>query len=235
MRTNCFGRPTKRPGLPMLGLALALSAGVLTSALAQGDRPSEPRGPDRPPRFEREAPEPGSERENGARAEVRRPMVARQLELRRHADELEAKMLELREAGKPDQAAEVARELRQVRQEMTELRARAVEGPPMAGRPRPEERRGERVAMERRMEHARIAIENLRAGGMPDLAERLEREVDRRRQQWAEEAGPGAPRPERERLEQMERAERMQQAIRHLEDRVQDLARQVERLSQDRR
>jgi hypothetical protein len=33
----------------------------------------------------------------------------------------------------------------------------------------------------------------------------------------------------------MERAERMQQAIRHLEERVQDLARQVERLSHDRR
>jgi HPt (histidine-containing phosphotransfer) domain-containing protein len=54
----------------------------------------------------------------------------------------------------------------------------------------------EREDTERRMHHLKVAIENLHAAGMPDVAHRLEQELERRRAELPPR-GPGMPGMER--------------------------------------
>lgn len=83
--------------------------------------------------------------------------------------------------------------------------------------------------LEQRHQHLREAMEHLRAAGLPELAERVGDEGKRRI--VASERGP---RPEGRSREGDERLEQMQRHLRELHGAVENLQRQVERLSHER-
>ena len=104
----------------------------------------------------------------------------------READELEARRAELRSKlealraeGRERDAAEVKERLVQREREPERPGQARMErprpGPPGTPGPVPRDREG----IERRMHHFELAIENLHAAGLPDIAERLARERER--------------------------------------------------------
>lgn len=120
-------------------------------------------------------------------------------EMRENAERLARARVEGdRDRPRPPEAAaeqrEMIRKIRQLnaegRQEAAaelreELARRQREQGWRAGAPQPRVGRGEPMPpeeMERRLHHLQVAIENLHAAGMPDVAERLEQEAQRRRQ-----------------------------------------------------
>jgi hypothetical protein len=123
---------------------------------------------------------------------------------RERVQRLERLMVELEQhqrAGRQDEAAELKREIMRFRQEMAtrpqplpeprigELRRL----PPEALHARPPYREQDREEFERRMHHVKVAIENLHAAGLHDMAGRLERELDQGRRRIAEAHPPASP------------------------------------------
>jgi len=104
--------------------------------------------------------------------EHRGPTPQEREELGRRVEELKRKITELSEAGRHEEAEQLKRQGREMMQRFQERFAR-----PDQPRHQPEGRRPE--DMERRIGHVKVAIENLRAAGMHDAAERLAQEVER--------------------------------------------------------
>jgi len=158
-------------------------------------------------------------------AEAPRPAV-----LRREAAELEAKARELKESGRNDEAMRVQREAEELRivadRRQAEIsRDRPVEPERRRQMEQQQERRRQsqmeaRPAepeapeeWERRIHHAEVAVDNLHAAGLHEMAERLEREL-------------GAWR------ERLERQVRKSQPADQLADHVRELHQQVDELRQ---
>jgi DNA repair exonuclease SbcCD ATPase subunit len=104
-------------------------------------------------------------------------------------EELKRRIVELREAGKPDEAERVAREASEL---MQQIRGRE-RGP--GGPPNPEAMQD----VQRRIQHLQAAAENLRAAGLPDQAEQMMRLIEHVKAGAAEGGRPhgeGARSPE---------------------------------------
>jgi Mg2+ and Co2+ transporter CorA len=82
--------------------------------------------------------------------------------------------------------------------------------------------------LERRLQHIRIAVENLHAAGLHEPAEHLSREAERIRDEMLQQRPQAGQTPMRGELEEMRRE------IRRLHEALGDLRQQVERLSKDR-
>jgi TolA-binding protein len=99
-----------------------------------------------------------------APAPERREIAEMEEQLQRMA----AKIKDLRQLGRTEDADRLERERAELKERFLALRERG-EGLRREGDPKAEQ--------ERRIQHIRIAVENLHAAGMHDLAERLAREV----------------------------------------------------------
>lgn len=143
-------------------------------------------------------------------------------------EELKRRIHELSEAGHHDQAERLKQEGRRMMAKFEEERRRLDEhGPRIIEGERP---RGEPGDLERRLDHIRAAVENLRAAGMHEVAERLAEQAERlmheHRQRRPEGPPPFEPRPEH-----MERPPMPEQAMREVEQ----LRREVHELRQEMR
>ncbi len=177
-------------------------------------------------------------RDTGARLqEIMKP----QLEM------LERKVAELREQGQPDQAERLAGQLREMmeahrraaaepQRERAQAAERAARERAESARENRERQRAEgkpgpgpdqRADMERRVQHLRVAAENLNAIGMQDLAERLHREAEEIQQALQNQNPP--PRGEDLHRGAMEA---MQQEFRKLHERLDEMNRRLDELSE---
>ncbi|HNU49490.1 MAG TPA: hypothetical protein PKJ98_01090 [Verrucomicrobiota bacterium] len=200
----------------LLATLIAVPAGPL---LAQDARPERP---DREPR-------------PAAAAEQPR-MGPEQMQERRA--QLKAELMELRAAGKEEAANRVEQQLERMDRALKMRDAQSPERRPeraregqQAKRPpfpaQPDRLRGQVPNPEERREHLRIAMEHLRAAGMPMAAERLQRGAIERRQQGPQvRALPGRPMAELEGL----RAE-----IRELRRALEDTNRRLDEVARQRR
>ena len=117
---------------------------------------------------------------------------------RRRIEELKHKIDELSEAGRHDEAEHLKLQGRQIMAVFEEQRRRMAEG----DRPRPEHGdrpRPEQGDVERRMHHLRAAMENLRAAGMHEAAQRLAEQAEQFMREHRHDqppTGPDRPRPE---------------------------------------
>ncbi len=134
--------------------------------------------------------------------------------VRARLEELKAAQRQAQEAGRADEAERLGREAH-------ELMRMLEQGPGdrPAGRPGGEE-------VQRRLQHLRAAIENLRAAGLNDQANALARDAER----LARGERPAAP--EGGRPLQRERSADAPAAVPHLERSVQELRGQVQELRQ---
>jgi hypothetical protein len=142
--------------------------------------------------------------------------------LMRRLEELKAAMQRAREAGNREEVERLEREGREVLQQLGER---------PGDRPRPE---GEAAEMQRRLQHVRMAIENLRAAGLNAQADALAGEAER----WMRERGmpPGGP-PEgrpggdgRERPDMLPPGAQFERAMQEMREQMQDLRRQMEEM-----
>jgi hypothetical protein len=100
----------------------------------------------------------------------------------RRLEQIKGELQELGEAGKPEQ-------VERLRNEANELMAK-LRGPDRApGRPE------DPADVQRRLQHLRVAVENLHAAGLPDVAENVMR-LTERLQQGEGRRPDGQPRPE---------------------------------------
>jgi hypothetical protein len=171
-------------------------------------------------KLERMAP-PGEERPAVAKRtrELQQQMDELRLVLKRKIDEgREAEADELRE-----QMERLQRELRAASGRGGETEFRRRDTPTLAGRP-------EARDAARRLEHLQRAVENLRAGGMPEIAARLEQEGQRIRERLKHGGPRGVPLREIERLR--DEVRELHQAMREMKRRLEEVARrqpQIER------
>lgn len=173
------------------------------------------------------------EREEGERG---MPEKQRQ-EMKQRLTELQAELKELESAGKEDRAAEVRRQAERIKRALTaqELRPEKPKmgEPPRMARMEREAVRGpeaKRAEMDKRHEHLRIAVENLHAAGLPDLAERVGREGKRilvEQQSMEPRPGffPGRPGPMMEQLRN--EVQELREVVRNLDRRIDELAQQA--------
>ena len=217
-----------------LGVLLA-SASVTVTLPAQAD-------PEQPPPAElRERVEQLGEKARDLKAAGRHEEALRVM---READELEAQALAWREASEIEgrradvrarlEAARAERGLIENAERMERLaqRDREADRPerPRMERPRPERPEAprpvppDREGIERRMHHFELALENLHAAGLHDLAERLGRERERVVQQLR--VGPERNPAVQEEIERL-RAElnELHRAMQGLKGRVEELHR----------
>lgn len=160
-----------------------------------------------------EAREPAARPEREERGPAQRERFR---ELRQERAELSAKLERLRAEGRNEDAAAVKERILQLEREMAEVAAQRP-------RPRPAERPGpppEHPEAAQRLRHLQAAIENLRAAGLPEAAERLARERENLVRQW-EGVGSGPAQPLREEIQRLRaELEEVRQALRKLNARV---------------
>jgi hypothetical protein len=142
-------------------------------------------------------------------------------ELEQKRRELLAELKELHQAGNEDRAVEVRKQVQRIEMELSRAAGRP-EGEP---NPQPPPQRAE---AERRVRHLREAVRNLHAAGMNDAAEAIAQQAEHLEQRL--QSGPGmnprgpmVPRPELDRMRA--EMEELRQTVRHLQERVEDLAR----------
>jgi hypothetical protein len=128
---------------------------------------------------------------------------------KRHLEELRGNLKELESAGKMEKAGEVAREIKHLREKLevpgkdkefakkpTPQRPpepRRMEAPQRGGGPGAPPAKAE--AQEQRLHHLRVAIENLRAAGLMEPAERLQEQVEQWQRRPEMGKKPGQPQP----------------------------------------
>jgi len=178
-------------------------------------------------------PRPGAGRE----PEGPRPIPPEMRErLQRRLEQLKEKVAELERAGNREQAERLQQEIREIKQGLAGQPGMHAVGPP-----------GPREEIERRMQHVRVAVENLHAAGLHDQAERVAREAEQailrgaRREGGEQPRGePGmAPKPDQRPPhlpgppQPFAGPEGVPPAIRELAAQVQDLRRQVQELREE--
>jgi len=167
----------------------------------------------------------------GERESPERPERARARDVEAQLDKAMAQLQDLRAAGKTEQALTVKRHVQELQMELERInqaRPERLRPPP---EPRPErEREGVPPASPemQRMRHLQIAIDNLHAAGMHELAEHLARQAENLRERRPGPEGlrgPGfRPGPEAQRLQA--EVEELRQAVRDLRGRVEELSRE---------
>lgn len=161
-------------------------------------------------------------------------------ELKQKLTELQAELKELESAGKEDRAAEVRKQAEKIKRALAARQPQPDKlSPKKLGRTPPMEReiaRGpeaKRAEMEKRHEHLRIAVENLHAAGLPDLAEHVGRE-GKRIFLGQREFGPGPealPRRPGLMLEELRNELReLREVVHNMGRRIDELARQAAEL-----
>ena len=172
----------------------------------------------------------GERREGERRDDVPREVRMQQLMQQRHAlmeraGEIERKMAGLRD-GQDAEARELRGAMEQVRQQMQRIEAMIRES-----QPGPEQPRQPGEEMERRLHHLRVAIENLRAAGLHEAAEHLQREAENLMRAFRE-GRPGEPdRPEHpEHREQPPHPEQLEGVIREMHGQMQQMRREMEEM-----
>lgn len=186
-------------------------------------RAGEPEAPPPPPRQrleraeEKERPQPSELR----RAEPRREREAqppadreRFRQLRRERAELTAKLERSRAEGRREEVRELQKRLQQLDRQAAGLTRRPPRPGP-AGPPPPPPPAWGPVARQR---HLQVAIENLHAAGLHEMAERLERARENLLRR------PGAPAPEL--------AERVREEIRRLHAELEEIRQHLRRLDE---
>jgi len=158
-------------------------------------------------------------------APPRRPEAERE-RIRQKVEELKGALHRAREASNREEMERIEREMRELLRAAGRIPDRPPAGPPEA-----------REDMERRAHHVRMAIENLRAAGLHDMAERLAREMGRLARERPDRPGrEGPPRPERRpdappsEPREGPPPERLQHAIEELHGQVNELRRQMEEI-----
>jgi len=153
-------------------------------------------------------------------------MEEQRTNLKRKLKELQADLKELREAGRQDAAAKVEQQIARIEEELDRLSRKADDmkrpGPPLPDRPQDPD-------WDRRRHHLEIALDNLRAAGMPELAERIAAQAKSVRRDVRQPDAPllrraAAAREELDRLHAEVRE--LRQMVRELHARLDELARQ---------
>jgi len=132
------------------------------------------------------------------RERSREPGSERQLaEMQEHADNLHRE-------GKHEEAERVEREIEEIANQRSDRPARDR---PRGPQPRGPREDGAIVELQQRLNHLHIAMENLRAAGMPDLAMEVEHRAEETRRELEERARRRRPETTgpREELEQLRR------------------------------
>ena len=132
----------------------------------------------------------------------------------RRLEELERAIHEAAEAGRGERVEQLEREAREIHRFLEET-AR-------------DRRPGPREEIERRMQHVRVAAENLREAGLPDQAERLLHEAERMLSQQREVEGPRPERPGPE-------IEQLRDEVHQLRREMQELKMHLRELLDDQR
>jgi hypothetical protein len=156
----------------------------------------------------------------------------RRTDLKRKLKELQGDLKELRQAGRQDAAAKAEQQIGRIEEELARLsRPEGVVKRP--DRPTPPERpdlaRPQGPEWEKRRHHLELALDNLRAAGMPELADRIAAQAKSQPRELARPEAPLLRRAEaaREELQRM-RAElqELRQMVRELHARMDELSRQ---------
>lgn len=137
-------------------------------------------------------------------------------ELRERREQLLKHLDELRRLERNDEAAKAKEEVLGVEREMSELKRQIAET--RKGPMREPERFG--PGEDQRLQHLRVAIDNLRAAGLPKQAERLEKEAEGLRRQVAAQRGRGDEDLRREMRKLREEVDRLREQLRNLEGRI---------------
>lgn len=158
-------------------------------------------------------------------------------ELKEKLTALQAELKELEQSGKEDRAADVRLQVERIKRELVPQEPRPMKV--LAGEPRKVrriereivgEREPERAEIERRHQHLRVAVENLRAAGLPELAERVGQEGKRILTERSGGPGPmaipGRPGPMMEQLRNELRE--MRESMKNLDRRIDELAQRAE-------
>lgn len=203
--TNDYSRIFHLPSLRLLngwstGLVLVTTLFLNPARAADPDLERDQAPDDRPPReevmIERRVVVRDRDERPGER--FRNPERERQLdEMREHAGNLHRD-------GKHEEAERVEREIEEIASQRPDR--------PDRDRPRGPQRQGPRqdgaiVELQQRLNHLHVAMENLRAAGMPDLAMEVEHRAEETRRELEERARRGRPETTgpREELEQLRR------------------------------
>lgn len=237
---SAYGRTT--------GVACALAVLSIVAAMAAEPDSRELREP--PGRPNRDTPAPGEQSNRGpdgdavrnadalqSRAERRRERMdfeatarPRVRELNVQLDKAMAELKELRAAGKDEQALVVKRRIQELEMQLEQAQRDRV--PPPGEPPRPRE--GQRIPPgepdTQRLRHLEIAIDNLHAAGMHELADRLALQTKGPRENPPDPRRPGAPR-----LGAAVEIQRLQAEIQELRRNVVELRDRVEELSRERK
>ena len=180
----------------------------------------EPQRPDREAREEENRRRQMEQRERFQRQKRLVDLLHEQQELRQRAARIERELGALKE-GQAERREDLEQELQEIRRRMQELQRR-FRGP---GQERPPHEMDQR-----RLRHLKVAIENLRAAGLHDHAERLAGELrrktaeHRRRDRPRGEGPPHRERPERTTPEHPDRI------VHELRGEVRQLRREVDEL-----
>lgn len=137
-------------------------------------------------------------------------------ELRERREQLLKQLDELRRSERNDEAAKTKEEVVGVEREIAELKRQLAEM--RKGPMREPERFGPEG--DQRLQHLRVAIDNLRAAGLTKQAERLEKEAESLRRQVAAQRGRGDEDLRREMRKLREEIDRLREQLRNLERRI---------------
>lgn len=146
--------------------------------------------------------------------------AARAQELKEQHARVASEMKELRAAGKEAEANELERKLDGIERELEAVRRGMPERQEVRRREEPD-RAPNGPDFQRRANHLQAAIENLRAAGLPDIAERLTQQREELLRRTGME--PGGPAP-------MAEVRRLRAEMQELRQALMNLNRRVERL-----
>jgi hypothetical protein len=141
--------------------------------------------------------------------------------------DLRNRLSEARVSGQEEEAREIQQQLRRLRGQDPQPQPRQRLNPDRPNREYPGRVDVRNAELERRLQHIRVAVENLHAAGLHEPAERLSQEAERIRNEMVQRRAPGQS-PVQGELEEMRRE------IRRLHQALSDLREQVERLSEGR-
>lgn len=217
-----------------LGIQVGLWVAVAVLMLGAVNAPGQARRVERPQEGRPESPaqvsDSGPKDRSEGTWEDRGPADERQVrprgpEMERRMNEIRERLARARAEGNEPEMDELERALDQLRRPMAGPGGRMDRGPGRPGMGNPPGMAAADPGMAERLEHLQIAIQHLRAAGMPEIAENLEREA-RAQQEWM------MLRPRGSGQDRMQ-AEQIRRQMREMREQIRSLREQVERLSQE--
>jgi len=168
------------------------------------------------------------------------PIDQRRQELKRKLSNSMAELNELRAAGKEAEAAEAKQRVVKLQEELARLNPQ-----PTGDKPKPREGLAPRkdapgspkappeemAALEQRLRHLQVAVDNLHAAGMHEPADQLAKQAEMMRQRLRAAPSPGM----RDRGQPEGNNERLRAEIEELRQAIRELRARVDELSRNRR